>query len=190
MFVGFFILRIFFNILYKYRLSIFLRLFDFWAYFFIILFEGNIQQFAFYMISELRNLFAFTFNNWIVKVLVVQFGFILGLVATACFFMTLGLYGKLNRYLLYNYRNSMMGNIVLMLQFGLRNLVLGIMHSLLRELSYSTTITVLIGTEIVFMVIFTLSIPWKIYKSINNMWIYLLLTFIRIILISTLLFDN
>lgn len=142
------------------------------------------------MISELRNVFAFTFSNWLVKVFVVKFGFVLVLVATAWFLTTLGLYGKLNRYLLDNNRNSMMGNILLVLQFGLRNLVLGIMHSLLRELSYSTMITVLIGTEIVFMVIFTLSIPWKVYKSINNMWIHLLLTFIKIILIYTLLFDN
>ena len=185
MFLGFLLLRRVFYLLYRYHLSILLRLFDFWGYFFIILFEGNIQQFTFYLFSEWQHIFAFTFSDRLVKTFVILFGFLLVLVACSWSLVTLGLYRKLNKYLLNNNQNSLRGTAFFLLQFGLRNFLLGAMHSCLRRLSQDKMMGVLIGTEVVFLVLFTLSIPWRVYKSMVNIWIHLLLTFIRIVLLFT-----
>jgi hypothetical protein len=187
--IAFLLLRVIFTLLFKYPISRFLRKFDLWGYFLIIIFDGNVQQFAFYLTAELRNVFYFSFGDQCLKAAILLFGFLLVTISVGGFIIAYGIYGKLNKYLVDNNRNNLKGNAAIVLQYGLRNILLGILHSILRPLPYKTLLSILISTELLFLVIFIISIAFMAYRSLKLIWIYLLLAFIRILLIFTFFFD-
>jgi hypothetical protein len=120
-----------------------LRKFDFWGYLLIIIFEGNVQQFAFYLTAEWRNTFFFSLGDRWLKAGVVWFGFLLVVVSVGGFLIAYGTYRKLNKYLVDNNRNNFKGNVYILLQNGLRNLLLGMLHSILRSLPYEAMLSIL-----------------------------------------------
>jgi hypothetical protein len=187
--IGFILLRWAFKLLFRFPVSSLLRKFDFWGFLLIILFDGNVQQFAFYLTSEWRNVFYFSFGDLCLKAGIVWFGFLLVTVSVGGFFMTFGTYCKLNRHLIDNNRNNLHGNTFILLQYGFRNLLIGILHSILRYLPYFTMLSILISVELLFLTFFILSITLMTYRALNSIWIYLLLSFIRILLIFTFFFD-
>jgi hypothetical protein len=135
-FLAFVFLRVIFRLLSKFAISQVFRRFDFWVYFTLIIFEGNVQQFSFYITSELKAVFAFIFVNKLVKVFIVFFGFSLLLFSLSGYIIGFTFYRKLNRYFTDNNKNILQGNSFLILQTGFRNVILGVLHSTLREDSY------------------------------------------------------
>lgn len=167
-----------------------LRKFDFWGCLFIILFDGNVQQFAFYAAAEWRNIFFFSLGDKWTKLLAVFFGFILVAVSVGGFLFAFAHYRKLNKYLVDNNRNSLKGVCFLLLQYGLRNFVFGVLHSVLRPLPYAIMIAVLLLAEVLFTLLFVLSFSLRIYKKASYMWLYIIISLIRILLITTMAIDN
>lgn len=178
-----------FRLLFQYPISQLLRKFDIWGCLVITLFDGNIQQFAFYTASEWKNTFFFLLGDKCVKIFTIYFGFILVMVSVGGFLMAFAYYGKLNKYLVDNNKNSFAGVFFLLLQYGLRNFVLGVLHSILRPLPYPTMLKFLLTVELFFALVFILSFSLNIYKFAKFMWLYLLISFVRILLISTLALD-
>lgn len=187
--LSFIVFRIVFSLLFRYPVSQLFRKFDIWGCLFITLFDGNIQQFTFYSTSEWKNTFFFSVGDKCIKTFTVFFGFILVIISIGGFLVAFGLYGKLNKYLVDNNKNNLKGVFFILLQYGLRNFIFGILHSILRSLPYPTMIVILLSTELLFALLFVLSFTLKIYKMASFMWFYVLITFIRILLIFTLAID-
>jgi hypothetical protein len=133
----FVLLRALFRVLSRFAVSQVLRKFDFWVYFVIILFEGNVQQFSFYLTAEMRAVFAFAWSHKLIKAFVVLFGFSLLLFSVCGYIISFTFYHKLNRYFSDNNKNNLSGNSFLILQNGLRNVILGVLHSMLRVIPYA-----------------------------------------------------
>lgn len=181
--------RLLFRLTYQYPISQLLRKFDLWGYLPLLLFDGNIQQFAFYTTSEWQHIFFFEGSQKVIKLGSLLFGVMMVIGSTGGYLLTYGFYGKINRYLIDNNKNCLSGNAYILLQYGLRNLILGILHSVLRPLEYQTMLGILFSVEVTFFIIFVVSVFAKSYKIVSFIWFYLALTLIRIILIFTLFWD-
>jgi len=57
--VGFVIVRYLFYIIYQFPISRAIRKFGLWGFLIVMLFEGNIQQFSFYLSADWNHLFTF-----------------------------------------------------------------------------------------------------------------------------------
>jgi len=169
--------------------SKFFRKFDFLAFFFILLFDGNIQQMSFYSAAELRWIFFLTPGQKILKFIIVLFLFFLFLGSVCFYFMCFSSYKKLNRILMDNCSNSLAGIIILTIQIGFRNFYLGIFHYIARFYDYEAMMGSLIVSELFFVLLFVVSIPSKIFKEQLKIWIYLLLNIFKIMLVATFLID-
>jgi hypothetical protein len=186
---AFLILHLCFKALSRWRLSLLLRRFDFWGYFLTLVFEGNIQQFTFYLTSEWGHSAVFALWQRCIKTAIFLFGFVMVILAVGGAFILRTIYGRLNRHLADNNRNNLHGSVVILLQSGLRNIILGILHSTLRTLPYEKMLSLLLCVETFFVIIFIMFVPLRAYRSLHPVWTGFLLSFIRIILIGTLFFD-
>lgn len=132
-----------------------------------------------------------TFVPWQrgVKTAIFLFGFVTVIAAVGYAFILHSLYGRLNYYLTDNNRNNIHGNSILLLQSGLRNFILGVFHSTLRPLPYTAMLSLLLCVEITFAAVFVLGVPLNAYRSLHCVWIFLWLTLLRLLLISSLFFD-
>lgn len=132
--MGFILFRLLFKLLYNYPISKLVRKFDFWPFLLVILLEGNIQQLAFYLVTDWKNMFTLGIGSKWLKIYSVFFGFGMVLLSTSLYFISYLLYSRLNKHLTDNNRNDVLGISMLVCQGGLKNLTLGILHSLLRVL--------------------------------------------------------
>jgi hypothetical protein len=135
-FLLFALCRTAFRLLYRYPLSKLFRKFDFWLFLPIVLFEGNIEQFSFFLTRDLVNVFAFSFSQKLIKVAVVFFGFVVVVFSCSVYLLSYIAYRRLNAYFMDNNKNSLIGIGILIFQNGLRNLLLGVLQALLRPLRY------------------------------------------------------
>jgi hypothetical protein len=188
--ITFFIGRFIFNLLYRYRISKPFRKFSFWSILILLLFDGNIQQFTFYMVNEWKNTMSFDFKTKIFKILSIIFGFIVIFLSIGIYYKSYSFYCRLNRFMMDNNKNYLFGQTGLMLQFGIKNIVLGFANSLLRVWPYNQMVLLIICIEILFFVLLSCSIPFKIYKNNTKIWIYLCLNLNKICLLITLSMDN
>jgi len=130
---GFIFLRFLFYSLFHFKISKLFRKFGLWGFLFIILFDGNIQQFSFYLNSDWKHLFFLQCGHKMLKVIVFLFGFTLIIVSVGGYFITLFLYNKANKYLMDNNMNKVSSASLLIFQNGIRNLLLGFVHYHLRS---------------------------------------------------------
>jgi hypothetical protein len=140
-------------------------------------------------VTDWKNMFAFTFPAKLIKLQVVFFGFMIVLMSIGLFFLSYAFYSTLNKYIMDNNKNDFKGQISLIFQIGIKNLCFGLMHSLLRGLSYNVMLSILLVSEILFNVGFLISLSYGLYKSNLKMWIYLLINFIKVDLMITLFLD-
>ena len=188
--LGFIILKLVFRALSNYSISQLFRIFDFWIYFAIILFDGNVQQFSFYLTPELKTVFAFELINKYVKVFIIFVGYCLFIFTVCGYVIGLSFYKKLNHYFTDNNKNILHGNWILILQNGIRNMMLGLTHSLFGNGDYSILISILLIIESIFLVIFLLGISYKVYIENKIIWIYNMITLLRILLIFAFYMDR
>lgn len=125
----FLVCRFLFFLLFRFRISVLFREFSFWPYLAIILMEGNLQ-FASYLVAfEFRWMFATTLANklmtsWLVCVFYLILAFSVG-----SYFLFRYVYGELAKYFFDNSVNSTQGAFYLMVNGGLRNILLGFAHA-------------------------------------------------------------
>ena len=134
-------------------------------------------------------MFFFTFSQKMFKAFILLFGFILVFGSTSFYLCCFIYYGKRTRILTDNNQNSLPGLLLLLAQIGLRNFILGLLNSYLRSVDYFTMLGTLVSVDLLFMGLFVLSIRYPIYHSKVKMWVYVLLNFLKIMLILTLFFD-
>lgn len=165
------------------------RKFDFWAFFIVLLLEGNIQQFTFYMAAEWRQVFFFETSQKMLKFLIFAFGFVLSVVSFGSFFFFLSLYRKLNRYLLDNNKNMLLGVSLYLFQNYIRNFILGLLNSYLRYLPYQMMVQLLVSVELIFGVLFLAFLDSRVFISKTKVWIYLVLNLQKMLLLITFFLD-
>jgi len=144
--VAFILFRLSFNILFNYPISILFRKFDFLAFLILLLFDGNIQQFTFYMTSEWQHLFYKNFAQKTIKIFIALFGWLMIMLSVAFFFMCYSSYKKLNRILMDNNRNRLSGVCFLTLQIFFKNFYLGFLHSFLRIINYRSMLITIVAS--------------------------------------------
>lgn len=188
--VTFFTLSLAFRLLFRFRVSQFLRKFDFLGFLFILLFEGNVQQFAFFLGFEWREAFSFSFSTKLLKSSVVFFGFAVISLSVCGYFVCYAFYRRLNKYIMDNNKNSISGIFFLLIQNGLRNLVLGMAHSLLRDADYEMLLSSLLSIELISYALFIYSANNLNYEKVYSIWIYIFRTFVRLLLILTFFLDS
>lgn len=155
--LAFLALSLAFKLLFRFRVSQFLRKFYFVGYLFALLFEGNIQQFSFYLCYEWRLSFFDTFSHKLLKSSVIMFGFVVVCLSSCGYILGYAIYKRLNKYLMDNNKNRVSGIFFLLIQNGLRNLVLGMAHSLLRDANYETLLASLYLIEVISLMVFIIS---------------------------------
>ena len=111
-----------------------------------MLFDGNVEQFAFYMAAEWANLFFFAPSQKLLKASALLFGWVLVLGSASLHFVGYHLYGRLNRHLMDNNRNRISGQAMLVLQIGLKNRYMGVAQSLFRALPYELMMALLLAS--------------------------------------------
>ena len=188
--VVFLILKGLFHLTFKHPISLVFRKFDFLAFVFILMFDGNIQQMGFYMASEWQNMFFFNFSQKMVKLFILFFGFVLTMSSVGFYLICFTFYGKINHILMDNNYNTVKGHLLLTAQICFRNFFLGILNSFLRFLDYKQMLLTLIAVDVLFLALFTVSVTYRIYRQKLKMWIYIWLNFFKVVLIGTLYFDH
>lgn len=76
-FIAYLILSLAFRTLFNYRISKYLRKYAFSGIFLFIIYEGNVEQFAFYFFSECKTLFSINFSHKIANVIMIYFFFLM-----------------------------------------------------------------------------------------------------------------
>ena len=188
--MGFIIFKKIFKWLSRFYVSQIFRRFDFLIYLAIIIFDGNVQQFSFYLAPELKTVFAFECANKFAKIFIIFVGYCLLVFSVCGYIIGLSFYMKLNRYFTDNNKNILFGNFALILQNGIRNMMLGTTHSLFRNGNYLVLISILLIIEGIFFIVLLIGISNKIYVENKATWIYIWFTFLRMILISAFYNDR
>lgn len=181
--------RALFGCLFARAASVWLRKFAFWPFLALLLLDGNVQQFAFWLAAEWRLAFAFAPAHKLLKAAWLLFGFALVAAAAGLFFLSYSCYRRKNFHLMDNCRNVLAGHAALALQLGLRNALLGALHSLLRGLAYRAALLVLCAAELLFAFAFAAALFRGVYKDRLKMWLFLLLCLTKLVLIATLAAD-
>ena len=84
--------------LFNYRISKYFRKYSFYGIFMLMVYEGNVEQFAFYFFSECKSLFSLNFSHKIANVLLIYFFFFVIVFSVGGLFMLFYHYRKLSKY--------------------------------------------------------------------------------------------
>ena len=109
----YFVFLMLFKALFNYRISKYIRKYAFYGILLFIIYEGNIEQFAFYFFSECKNLFSFNFSHKIANVLMIYFFFFLIIFSVGGLLFFTFHYRKLVKYFLEDSKENNMGAVVL-----------------------------------------------------------------------------
>ena len=66
-----------FHCLFNFRVSRYIRKYSLYAILIFIIYEGNVEQFAFYFFTECKNLFSINFTHKLANVFMIYFFFLL-----------------------------------------------------------------------------------------------------------------
>lgn len=126
-----------------------------------------------------------TLTVWII----VNFFFIL-LFSVSCYFIFRYLYDGLSKYFYENVKVSNIAAFYLMAQIGIRNILLGFVHSIDFS-SYSAKILVLLSVEMCFLLLGLKIVRMTgIFECKVNVWINLMASQIRMLVIGIFLFEQ
>jgi hypothetical protein len=187
--VAFLTFRLLFRLSFHHAVSLWVRKFDLWPFLLLLLFDGNIQEFAFYQATDWKHMFSTSALQKVIKVQIICFGFLLLVVSTALYFLARSFYARLSRHVMDNNRSGIAGMAALTLQTGVKNYCLGVLHSVLREAGYERMLWSLLGCEAVFLLCFMVMLMAGVYRRALKMWVYVLLNLVKMLLMTTLLVD-
>lgn len=112
--------RVIFYVLMKYRVSRIFRIFSFWPYFLIILFEGNYQYFSFLYAFELKFFFQINFMHKLSTISLVLFFAFLLVFTVSSYFIFRYLYDDIAYYFFENVDINNLGSFHLVMYNGTR----------------------------------------------------------------------
>lgn len=130
----------------------------------------------------------FRFSQKLMKIGVILFGFSVVLYSSSMFFLSSIIYKRLSFYFNDNNKRSLLGVYLLILQYGFKNMIVGVFQVLFRANLQQNSLIYLVITEIIVLVVFVFSINAKIYIKVFKIWIFIFLNLIKILLLLTLCF--
>ena len=134
-----------FKALFNYRISKYIRKYAFYGILLFIIYEGNIEQFAFYFFRECQNLFSFNFSHKISNVLMIYFFFLLIVFSVGGLLFFTFHYKKLIKYFLEDSKESNMGAVLFQsLERAIFPLAFGCVHALLLQHLFIQTIVLFV----------------------------------------------
>jgi len=98
-----------FHLLFTYRISIVLRKYSLLATVLFVLFEGNVEEFAFYLFSELKYFFSINFTHKIANVVILYILFLMIIFSVAGLMWLKFHYNKLVKYFVEYYGCKLIG---------------------------------------------------------------------------------
>ena len=129
----FIVCRIIFGVLFNYRVSRAFRPFSFWPFIVFFALEGNLQILIFYSCSVFKlNFFREAAQKSLLGVSYLAL-FLLVFFSVAGYFIIFAFFGRLSKYFADNVKPSLHSIFYLTIEYGLKNLLLGVTHALLRQ---------------------------------------------------------
>ena len=101
-----------FRALFNYRISKLIRKYSFYGILLFIIYEGNIEQLAFYFFRECKNLFSFNFSHKMANVFMIYFFFLIIVFSVGGLLFFFFHYKKLIKYFLEESKESNMGAVI------------------------------------------------------------------------------
>ena len=124
----------FFRLFFNYRVSKYFRKYAFSGVFLYIMYEGNVEQFAFFFFSECKNLFSANLSHKMANVLMIYFFFLLIVFSIGGLLWFYYHYRKLCKYFLEESKeNNMEAVIIESLERSVFPLVFGCVHALFLD---------------------------------------------------------
>jgi hypothetical protein len=115
------------------KVSVLLRKYCFLGIILLMLCDGNIEQFTFFIICEFKALFSFTFTQKLGNSFIIFFSFIVYIGSTALYFILWIHYKKNVKYFINDTQISLTGLSSYTLDKGFFCCILGVVHSILLE---------------------------------------------------------
>lgn len=183
---GFALLRFGFNLLFQYRISIFLRPFSFLIYLCPLLLDGNLQYFFFVMFSQSYLGFSLNPKDKLLNVVSIILFFISFWFSIISCFLAYYLSRKLSKYILDNWRSRINGLLGYSLSNAARMIVFAAIHNFLRFDS-DAQLKLLMAAEITYIgFIFYAIKRWQVHKVEFKLWFGIIFSALRIALQATL----
>ena len=178
-----------FRALFAYKVSVIFRPYSFWPYFFFLLMEGNLQMLTFYLASILRLNFFFLPLQKAAAALAYALLFSVVLFAVGGYLLVYRSIKKLIKYFADNVNGSFQIAIYLLIEFGFKNLSLGLVHSLFRRKDQLfEQLGSLFAIELLCLANNAVFLSRKgAFEYRMKVWLLVSLNFMRIILIFLLL---
>ena len=133
-FATYFIFACIFRLLFNYRISKYIRKYSFYGIFLFIVYEGNVEQFAFYFFTECRNLFSVNFAHKISNVVMIYFFFVMIIFSVGGLLFFTFHYRKLVKYFLEDSKEGNMEAVLIeSLERSIFPLLFGCIHALLID---------------------------------------------------------
>ena len=105
------------------------------------------------------------------------------------FFMSSIIYRRLQYYFNDNNKSCLFGLFMLILQYGLKNMIIGDVQALLRSHT-ALSLIIVFSIECAFMLTLLISINFSIYRLAYRIWIFILINLSKILLISTFFWEQ
>ena len=187
---GYGLLRLGFNLLFHYRVSILLRAFSLLAYLSPLLLEGNLQYFFFLMFSQAQSSFSLSPRDKAFTALgVLAYFLVLWVSAVSCFLVYF-FSRKLAKYVLDNWRTRLYGLLSFSLGTSLRMLLFGALHSLLR-FDVQLQLLSLLAAEVLYIAMLCAVMKyWRAHRVEFKAWYTVLFALLRVVLIAVLLLQQ
>ena len=99
-FLTYLLFSLLFRLLFNFRVSKYFRKYAFYGLFLLILYEGNVEQFAFFFFSECRNLFSANLSHKLANIFLIYFFFLTIAFSVGGLFFYFYNYRKLVKYFL------------------------------------------------------------------------------------------
>lgn len=184
--ISYLLFRFCFKLLFNYRISIFLRAFSFIMYLVPLILDGNMQYFFFILFAQGYLGFSLSPKDKAFNVVNYLLCFAVLWIAITSSFLAYYLSRKLCKYVLDNWRTRINGLLSYSISNAVRMIVLGALHSFLR-FDYLLQLPALMTAELIYIVFLIMVMrKWKTHKVEFKVWLGLIFTALRLILLIIL----
>jgi hypothetical protein len=182
----FIILHFLFRLLSQFNISIFLREYSFWMFLCVMLFDGNLPYFSFIFFSDLRIGFLTNFISKTQSVVTISLFYLTVVFCVCGFIVAQILYGRLSIYFKENTSNSLLGSFYMSIQFGLKYLIFGSIHSILRSVYHSQLCALALAEFVLIFINLAFLKKKKLFIRNHKFWSTNSFAILRILIIFTL----
>ena len=131
--VFFIVCRIIFGLLFRFRVSLIFRPYSFWPFLLFFVMEGNLQAVTFYACSIIRLCFFYNPRGKLQAAAIYFFLYLLVIFGVGGYFLIFQKLKSLSKYFADNVTPSLRTTAFLTFEYGVKNILLALIHSLLRS---------------------------------------------------------